>query len=269
VKINSTSGNAIAFVLIALVLAAAAFLGYSYYKRANVSALPETTELSDTAPVTEPEIATDENGNAVPGTSESMEAEPAEPVMIDVVSATGVRAVGNESAPIKIIEYASMTCSHCAHFHNDVYPALKSKYIDTGKVYMEFREFPLNDPALRATLTARCLPAEKYEEFISLLFKTQDKWAGDINYMESLKQNAKLAGMSDATFEACQEEPMLKLKIAENMQQGKDKWNIAATPTFVINDGAEVISGARPLEEFERVFRKITNDEVGEAPAVE
>ncbi|PZO85105.1 MAG: hypothetical protein DI626_07665 [Micavibrio aeruginosavorus] len=87
--------------------------------------------------------------------------------------------------------------------------------------------------------------------------------------MEILKQNAKLAGMSDATFEACQEEPNLKLKVAESMQVAKEKWKIAATPTFIINDGAEIIQGAQPLAEFERVFRKVTNDAVGAVPAVE
>lgn len=264
---NNNGGNALILVLLVLVVAAAGVFGYRYFMPAAPDALPETPELTDTTPVTEPDVATDENGNAIPSTSE--EATSGEAATIDVAAATGVRAIGNPDAPIKIIEYASMTCSHCAHFHNNVLPELKSKYIDTGKVYMEFREFPLNDPALKATLTARCLPADQYENFVSLLFKSQDQWAGDINYMNALKQNAKLAGMSEATFQACQEEPMLKLKIAENMQEAKDKWNINATPTFIINDGKEVIQGAQPVTEFERVFRKVTDNAVGEAPAVE
>ena len=232
------------------------------------SAMPSLNEIEEPATTTD--------GHAVPADEAlatnpetTTEAAPAESVTIDVAAAMAPRAIGNPNAPIKIIEYASMTCSHCAHFHNDILPALKSKYIDTGKVYLEFREFPLNDPALKATLTARCLPEEQYENFVSLLFKSQDQWAGGIDYMGTLKQNAKLAGMSDATFEACHAEPMLKLKIAENMQVAKDKWKIAATPTFIINDGAEVIEGAQPLESFERVFRKITDGAVGEAPPVE
>ncbi|PZO77774.1 MAG: disulfide bond formation protein DsbA, partial [Micavibrio aeruginosavorus] len=68
------------------------------------------------------------------------------PVTIDIEKAFSPRTIGNADAPIKIIEYASMTCGHCAHFHNDVLPALKEKYVDTGKVFIEFREFPLNDP---------------------------------------------------------------------------------------------------------------------------
>ena len=194
---------------------------------------------------------------------------PDEAVSVDVDSFMAPRTLGNPDAPIKIIEYASLTCGHCAHFHNDVFPALKEKYIDTGKVFMEFREFPLNDPALKATITARCLPADKYESFVSLLFQTQEKWATDVGYMNILRQNAKLAGLSDAMFDACQNAPALKLRLAEQMQTASDKYKITATPTFIINDGAEVISGAQPLENFERAFRAVTNNEVGEAPAVE
>jgi protein-disulfide isomerase len=196
-------------------------------------------------------------------------AEPSEPVEIDIAAVTSTRAIGNPDAPIKVIEYASMTCSHCGTFHNNILPALKEKYIDTGKVYFEFREFPLNDPALKATLTARCLPESQYYDFVSVLFKGQGQWDAGLDYMKALRQNAKLAGMSDATFDACHAEPMLKLKIAENMQEAKDKWKISSTPTFVINDGAEIIAGARPLEEFERIFRKLSEGQVGEAPPVE
>ena len=274
---SNISGNGLVVALAIVVLVAVAIGGWLYAKKPQMDALPDATEIVETqseAPqASEPEIATDEAGNAVPSTeaapSEDVTGANATPVKIDVAKATGVRALGNPDAPIKIIEYASLTCGHCAHFHNDVLPELKTKYIDTGKVYLEFREFPLNDPALKATLTARCLPEDKYDGFVSLLFKTQDHWAGGLDYMAALKQNAKLAGMSDATFEACQAEPALKVKIAENMQQAQDKWQINATPTFIINDGAEKISGAQPLAEFERIFRKITNNAVGEAPAVE
>lgn len=194
---------------------------------------------------------------------------PAVPVSIDVTKALAPRTYGNAEAPVKIIEYASLTCSHCAHFFNDTFPELKAKYIDTGKVFFEYRDFPLNDPALKASIAARCLPEDKYEGFISLLYKTQDHWAGTVDYMASLRQNAKLAGMSDETFDACQAEKKIQLGIADGMQAAQDKWKISATPTFIVNDGAETISGAVPLTEFERVFRKVTNNAVGDAPKVE
>ena len=279
---NATRGSAIPVVLLLVSVAAIAAAGWYYISTKGPTATSEQgvveealeTELPATVEsalpeTTEPVVPGEDLPAATETTPDTGAAVSSEPVTIDVAKATGVRAIGSPDAPIKIIEYASMTCSHCAHFHNDILPALKSKYIDTGKVYLEFREFPLNDPALKATLTARCLPEEQYENFVSLLFKSQDQWAGGIDYMATLKQNAKLAGMSDATFEACHNEPMLKLKVAENMQEAKDKWKISATPTFIINEGAETISGAQPLENFERVFRKITDGAVGEAPAVE
>ena len=231
------------------------------------SAMPTPADMN--APQSDAGVPVSADDALAPATETTTDSASAEKVTIDVAKAMGTRSIGDANAPIKIIEYASLTCSHCAHFHNDILPALKTKYVDTGKVYIEFREFPLDDAALKGTLTARCLPEDKYESFVSLLFKNQEQWAHNVDYMTSLKQNAKLAGMSDATFEACHNEPMLKMQIAESMQTGKDKWKISATPTFIINDGAETVQGAQPLENFERVFRKITNGAVGEAPAVE
>ncbi len=213
-----------------------------------------------------PAASTEAVQEQAPATTEET-AKPAS--ALDVAKIMGVRAIGNKNAPIKIIEYASMTCGHCAHFHNDVLPVLKEKYIDTGSVYFEFREFPLNDPALKATITARCLPEDKYESFVALLFKTQDQWAGGVNYMPALKQNSRLAGLSEDQFNACQDNADIKTKIAERMQEAQDKWKIDSTPTFIINDGQETIKGAMPVEEFERVFRKVSNNVIGAAPAVE
>jgi len=268
------------FLVFAVLLVLAVIVGGYFFgaDKQSGDALPDAADMTVTEPAeqTPPAVATDSDGNAVPTTIEEPMAETTdeapvstEAVKIDVDAFTAPRTVGDVNAPIKIIEYASLTCSHCAHFHNDVFPELKSKYIDTGKVFFEFREFPLNDPALKATLTARCLPAEKYESFVELLFKTQDHWAGDLDYMKALRQNAKLAGMSDATFDACHAQGDLKLKVADVMQVAKDKWKISSTPTFIINDGAETIAGAQAIAEFERVFRKVTNDAVGAVPAVE
>ncbi len=281
---KNIAGNGLLVGLLIVALIGAAVLGMIFMnKQKDMDALPEASEITTETTTPPVDIATDEHGDAVPATTEEELAEatdvpPAttgespvatEAVKIDVEKAFSARSIGKPDAPIKIVEYASLTCSHCAHFHNDVLPELKSKYIDTGKVYLEFREFPLNDPALKATLTARCLPEDKYEGFVNLLFKTQDHWAGGLDYMTSLRQNAKLAGMSDATFDACQAEPQMKLKVADSMKAAQEKWKISATPTFVINDGAETISGAQPLTEFERVFRKVSGDAVGEAPKVE
>lgn len=280
---KSIAGNGLLVGLLVVAIVGAAVLGLVLYKRAvPMDALPETAAITtdEAAAPIEQEVATDEAGNAVPSTEETATTDTSTPtetttatsgekITIDAAKAFEPRTLGQPDAPIKIVEYASLTCSHCAHFHNDVLPELKSKYIDTGKVFFEFREFPLNDPALRASLAARCLPKDKYEGFTSLLFKTQEHWAGGLDYMSALKQNAKLAGMSEDTFQACQDDPVLKEKMAAAMQEAQDKWKISATPTFIINDGAEIISGAQAITEFERVFRKVTNDAVGGAAVAE
>jgi protein-disulfide isomerase len=284
---KSIAGNGLLVGLMIVAIIGAAVVGLVLYnKKGPMDSLPDAAAITtDAAPAEQP--ATNTDGEAVPFTAEetpatttedtaaatptTTESAPvsAEAVALDVDKIFAPRIIGSADAPIKIVEYASLTCSHCAHFHNDVLPELKTKYIDTGKVQLEFREFPLNDPALKGALAARCLPEDKYESFVTLLFKTQENWAGGLDYTAALKQNAKLAGMSDATFEACLSNPELKDRMAKLMQEGQDKWKINATPTFVINDGAEIISGAQPLAEFERVFRKVSGDAVGEAPAVE
>ena len=271
-KLRGQSGSAVLPILMLLIIAAGIGMWFYLQKDLNDMPPPQAEVTTQTLPPAETADA------SAPATNEAVPAAPEETAdgaiatadaAFDLDRAVGVRAVGNPDAPVKVVEYASLTCSHCAHFHNDVFPALKEKYIDTGKVYFEFREFPLNDPALKATITARCLPPERYEGFISLLFQTQNKWAGGIDYMAHLKQNAKLAGLSDEQFDACQKSPELKLKIAEKMQEAQDKWKGSSTPTFIINDGAQTISGAQPLENFERAFRAVSDGAVGDAPQVE
>lgn len=271
-KLRGQSGSAVLPILMLLIIAAGIGMWFYLQKDLNDMPPPQAEVTTQTLPPAETADA------SAPATNEAVPAAPEETAdgaiatadaAFDLDRAVGVRAVGNPDAPVKVVEYASLTCSHCAHFHNDVFPALKEKYIDTGKVYFEFREFPLNDPALKATITARCLPPERYEGFISLLFQTQNKWAGGIDYMAHLKQNAKLAGLSDEQFDACQKSPELKLKIAEKMQEAQDKWKVSSTPTFIINDGAQTISGAQPLENFERAFRAVSDGAVGDAPQVE
>lgn len=271
---QAQSGSAILLALILLVLAAGAGMWFYLKKDSALSidnAITSTTTLPEDATLDEPPLAPAEstslNDFTAPAPGDVTTSVPAGPLNVDEIM--GVRGIGNPDAPIKIVEYASLTCSHCAHFHNDILPELKSKYIDTGKVYLQYVEFPLNDPALKATITARCLPKERYDGFVALLFKNQEQWSGGIDYMAHLKQNAKLAGLSDEQFDACQNNGEIKTRIAAQMQEAQDKWKVAATPTFIINEGAQTISGAQPLEAFERAFREVTDGAVGEAPKVE
>ena len=146
------------------------------------------------------------------------------------------RVLGSADAPIKIIEYASMTCPHCATFHADGYPGLKSEWIEDGKVYFAFRHFPLDGLALRASALAECLEGDAFFGFIDLLFQTQQSWARSSDPIGALKKLALQAGMDDAKSSACLEDEVTLTRILEGRQYAAKELEIDSTPSFLIND---------------------------------
>ncbi len=162
--------------------------------------------------------------------------------------------IGSDKAPVKIIEFASLTCSHCAYFHNNILDSFRVKYIDTGLVQIEFREFPLNKPALDATKLLHCLPASQYYPFMSVLFQTQARWAFSADYLDRLKQNAKLAGLSEDRINNCLTNKKTEEELAKKLQADVDKYKIDSTPTFIINEGQAVIDGAQDIDSFAKVI---------------
>lgn len=179
----------------------------------------------------------------------------------------GVRSIGDPAAPIQVREFFSLTCNHCAAFHSGAYQQLKQKYINTGKVHFIFEEFPLNGPALYGAMIARSMPESRYESFINLLLSEQDSWAFNGDFKSALKQNAALAGMSEEDFEAAFNDKELQKAIAQNIQESSNAWKISSTPSFVINDGARILSGSRSLEDFEKVMSHLTGESFGTPPA--
>lgn len=175
----------------------------------------------------------------------------------EVDAMMGKRSIGNPNAPIKVTEYSSLTCGHCAVFQKDVLPQFKAKYIDSGMVELTFKEFPLNPPALDASQILRCLPAERYESFTTLLFEQQENWAYKPDYRDALRQNAKLAGMSDEQFDACLANEDLKNRIVADMKTASEAYKIQSTPSFVINEGKKVLMGNQPLDMFDKAFAEI------------
>lgn len=145
------------------------------------------------------------------------------------------RALGDANAPVKIVEYMSMTCPHCAHFHNTTFEEIKKKYIDTGKVYFIIREFPFDPRAAAAFMLARCAPEQQYYPFVSMLFKQQQTWATAQDARAALLQMSKLAGFSQETFEACLTNQKLLDDVNETMQRGATEFGVNSTPTFIIN----------------------------------
>jgi protein-disulfide isomerase len=144
----------------------------------------------------------------------------------------GEMFLGVETAPITVVEYASASCPHCAAFANDVLPALKTQYIDTGKVRLIFREFPHNDAAMGAFMLARCAPKEKYFPLMEIYFKTQDEWVP--KPLEGLRAIALQAGFTEQTFMAC----LNNQEVAKNIfavRQKAEGFGVTGIPTFFIN----------------------------------
>ncbi|MEL0232729.1 MAG: thioredoxin domain-containing protein, partial [Hyphomicrobiales bacterium] len=126
--------------------------------------------------------------------------------------------LGDPNAPITIIEYASMTCSHCAEFHNKTYPDLKKNHIDTGEVKFIFREFPLDKLAMATSMLARCVDNEISMAFIEILFKNRDRWISE-NALNELKNFSKQAGLDSNEFDAC----LNNQQLLDDLIAGKEK----------------------------------------------
>ena len=160
--------------------------------------------------------------------------------------------MGSKNAPIKIKEYFSLTCGHCANFHVKTLPQLKERYIDTGKVQLEFIDYPLDRLAIIAATLARTLPTEDgYLEAISILLKKQKQWAYSKKPLDELRSIAKLFGVSSKQFDQILKNIPLMQEIINKMEKESKNFNIESTPTFIINNNHK-ISGALSFKDFEK-----------------
>jgi protein-disulfide isomerase len=160
-------------------------------------------------------------------------------------------SMGSETAPVTIIEYASMTCPHCAAFEAQVFPKLKEKYIDTGKVRFILREFPLDGLAAAAFMLARCAGPDKYYPMVETLFAQQAKWAVR-NPLEPLLAIAKQAGFTQQSFEACINNKDQLNKVQQVRDRASQKFKVKATPTFFIN--GELHEGGMSIEDLDKAI---------------
>ena len=153
----------------------------------------------------------------------------------DTDFAAGDMAMGAEDAPITIIEYASMTCPHCANFHHNVWPDLKKNWIDTGKARFIFREFPFDRPGLAAAMLARCGGEDRFYPFIDVLFQQQQRWSRSPDPMAELQKIALLGGVGPDRFNACMTNPALEEHVLNSRLKGHEEFEVNATPTLIIN----------------------------------
>jgi protein-disulfide isomerase len=162
-------------------------------------------------------------------------------------------ALGPADAKVTIVEYASMTCGHCMHFHTTVFPDIKKKYIDTGKIRFIFREFPLDPRAFAASMLARCAGGDKTFALIDALFHTQSDWAFvKENPTPKLFEVAKQAGFTQESFDKCLTDQKLLDQLTAIRARADDVFGINATPTFFIN--GKRLQGSPTIEEFDKVL---------------
>ena len=156
--------------------------------------------------------------------------------------------LGDPNAKITMIEYASMTCGHCAHFHNDTFAKIKENYVETGKIKFVLRDLPWDAMATAVTKITRCVPDDKFYGYVSAFFSTQKTWTHAADPLAELKKVARLGGMDDKTFEACLTDPKVHNEVLANRTIAIEKLQVGATPTFFIGPDI-MVQGALPYEE--------------------
>ncbi|MGG5823669.1 DsbA family protein [Falsiroseomonas sp. HW251] len=163
------------------------------------------------------------------------------------------RIVGNPEVPRAVIEYFSLTCPHCAAFHKDTWPQVKRQLVDTGRIRMILRDFPLDQVALLAAMVARSLPAAQYDAFVSTLFATQDRWAfaRGVDPRAELWKLASVAGMSRETYDTAIADQALARGILETRVKAQQEYNVNSTPTFVF--GTRVVPGGMAYDRFAQI----------------
>ncbi|MGO1160923.1 DsbA family protein [Brucella pseudogrignonensis] len=162
---------------------------------------------------------------------------------------------GKADAPVTIVEYASLTCSHCADFAVNTFPTIKEKYIDTGKAKLIFREFPFDPRATAAFMLARCAPEDRYFPMVEVFFKQQQQWAGAADGEAALLQIAKLAGFTQESFKACLTNQQVLDDVRATMERGSKEFGVNATPTFFIN--GQKYAGALSVDEMSAIIDKL------------
>ena len=168
--------------------------------------------------------------------------------------------IGDENAPITIIEYASMSCSHCASFHNNTLEDLKTEYIDTGKVRFVFRDFPFNYPALLGSMMMRCIPQDFRYDYMNALYILQKDWVVRENTTtkKELYKIMQTGGMTKEEFDSCLSDVDLENEILEGVMGAQVEFNIRNTPSFLIN--GNLVEGNKNIKEFRQIIDKILSE---------
>tara|TARA_Y100001970_G_C14238757_1_gene863550 strand:+ start:2926 stop:3534 length:609 start_codon:yes stop_codon:yes gene_type:complete len=168
--------------------------------------------------------------------------------------------IGAGDAPVTIIEYASLSCSHCASFHINTLEQLKKEYVDTGKVRLVFRDFPFNYPALLGSMVLRCIPNDVRYEYMNALFQLQNIWVNKEN-AKTTKELLKImqsGGMTESEFDVCISNVELENEILQGLIAAQNEFNIKSTPSFIIN--GTLFEGNKDIKDFRQIIDKILSE---------
>ena len=168
--------------------------------------------------------------------------------------------IGDKDAPITIIEYASMSCSHCASFHNNTLPDIKKEYIDTGKVRMVFRDYPFNYPALLGSMMMRCIASDLRYDYMNALYKLQNTWVNKDPKIskKELYKIMQSGGMTKDEFNECYSNLDNENLILDGVMAAQKDFNIKSTPSFIVN--GNLVEGNKNIKEFRQIIDKILSE---------
>ena len=162
--------------------------------------------------------------------------------------------LGEPDAPVTIIEYSSLTCPHCAKFHEETLPQVKKNWIEAGKARLVYRHFPLDGLALRAAAIANCFEGKRHFSFLDAMFASQSRWTRSEDPLTELAQMARLAGMGQEQFDKCVADEAEIDRILERRADGEATYEVNSTPTLIVN--GQKVRGSMSYEDFAKVLEE-------------
>ena len=239
-------------IIVGVVLAAGAAIALY-----NAVGDDDSTVAARTPP-SQSQSASPANASATIENTELAQAQPPAPDADfgEVAVAADDFVIGQASAPVTIVEYASLTCPHCAQFHVQVLPSIKKELVETGKVRLVYRDFPLDQVALAGSVLARCAGRDRYFAFLDVLFRDQSNWARSQNPGQALSQIARLGGIGQEKFQSCLNDKKLQESILKQRLEGSQKYQVNSTPTLIIN--GKKFSGGLTFDQIKAVIATLT-----------
>ncbi len=177
--------------------------------------------------------------------------------IVDTIEALEEKSLGKPDAPIKMLEFASLTCGFCAKFHNEVMPIIKEKYIDSGKIFFTYKDFPLDKFALKASIISRCSGNNNYFSFLDVFYKKQTSWTKSQDPFKSLLKIAKIGGLKDEEIKVCVGNKSIEDGLLKDRLLSSKKYDITATPTVYFN--GKKYTGDLTIEALELKINSLLN----------